>query len=131
MSPDGASHTKLKAFLQECMDVVGVEDTSQLLSALRKYRRDQDIIKNICILSEKVTEFRKALQNVVDAANPIVDGVMAAAAVGTPRRSGGSNPGKKGMITEKWRKERESESASIHHPSSHIAPSNKLRLDDE
>ena len=29
---DVASYTKVKAFLQECMDVVGVEDQSQLLS---------------------------------------------------------------------------------------------------
>ncbi len=30
---DVESYTKVKAFLQECMDVVGVEDKSQLLSA--------------------------------------------------------------------------------------------------
>ena len=33
VNPDVASYTKVKAFLQECMDVVGVEDKSQLLSA--------------------------------------------------------------------------------------------------
>ena len=33
---DVASYTKVKSFLHACMDVAGVEDESQLLSALKK-----------------------------------------------------------------------------------------------
>jgi hypothetical protein len=55
VSPDLSSYTKLKAFLQECMDVVGVEDASQLLSALKSIVINQDKIRNVLILSEKVT----------------------------------------------------------------------------
>ena len=65
------------------MDLDGVEDESQLLSALNKYRDDQDKIKNIHIFSEKVTESNQALHDSVDAASPILGEVMAAAAVGT------------------------------------------------
>jgi hypothetical protein len=82
-------------------------------------------------LSEKVTESRKTLKDVVDAANPILGGVLAASVVGISGRASGSSLGKKRRMKEKWRKERESESASIHNPSSHTAPSKKLRLDDE
>jgi len=38
------------------MNVARVEDVSQLLSALRKCRDDQDKIKNVPNLSEKVIE---------------------------------------------------------------------------
>ena len=33
MTPDVASHNKVMAFLQDCMNVVGIEDESRLLSA--------------------------------------------------------------------------------------------------
>ena len=56
MTPNVESYAKVKAFLQECMDVGGVEDESQLLSAFKKYRDDQDKLTNVVILSEKVTE---------------------------------------------------------------------------
>ena len=89
-------------------------------------------------MSEKVAEGRertnhaeKAFQDSVTAHNFILCGVLAAAVVGTSRRIGWSNVGKKRRMKEKWRKERESESTSIHHPSSHTAPSKKLRLDYE
>ena len=36
VTSDVASYTKVKAFLQECMAVAGVEDESQLLSELKK-----------------------------------------------------------------------------------------------
>jgi hypothetical protein len=52
VNPDVASYTKVKAFLQECMDVAGVEDSSQLLSALNKYME----VMNVVILRAKVTE---------------------------------------------------------------------------
>jgi hypothetical protein len=59
------------------------------------------------------------LQNAVDAAYPILGGVMAAVVVGTSRRTGGSNIGKKRRMKEKWKREKQSESASIHYTSSH------------
>ena len=71
------------------------------------------------------------MHDAVDAANPILGGVLAAAVVGTSRRYGMSSMGKKRRMKEILRKERESESAYMHHPSSHTAPSKKLRLDDE
>ena len=52
MTPDVTSYTKVKALLQECMDVVGVEDESPLLSALKKYSE----IMNVVNLRAKVTE---------------------------------------------------------------------------
>jgi hypothetical protein len=131
VTPDVASYTKIKAFLQECMDVVEVENESQLLSALKRCRDDQDKIRNVLILSEKVTESQQALHDALDAANHILGGAMAAAAVRTSRRTGGSNPGRKRRWKEKWRKERQSESASIHHLSSHTAPPKKPRLDHD
>ena len=138
VSPDVSSDTKLKDLIQECMGVAGDEDVSQLLSTFKKYREHQDTITNVLILSEKVTkdqertnQAKKALQDAVVAANLVLDGVMAAAVVGTSRRTGGSNMGKKRRMRDKWRKERQSELASIYHPSSHTAPSKKLRLDDD
>ena len=53
---DVASYTKVKAFLQECMDVDGVEDESQLLSALKWCGDDQEKITNVVILRAEVTE---------------------------------------------------------------------------
>jgi hypothetical protein len=35
VSPDVSSYTKLKNFVQECMDVAGVEDASKVLSAFK------------------------------------------------------------------------------------------------
>ena len=131
MTPDGASYTKVKAFLQECMDVVGVDNESQLLSALKKCRDDQDKIRKVVILSEKVTECKEALQDAVDAANPILGGVMMAAAVASSGRTGGSNPGKKKRWREKCRREKQSESTSIHQPSSHNGPPKKQRLEHD
>ena len=113
------------------MDVVGVEEASQLLIALRKYKDEEYKIKNVLILCKRVTESRQTLQDAVDDANRISGGVFAAAVVGTSRRTDGSNMGKKRRMKEKWRKGMESESASIHHPSSHTDLSKKLRLDDE
>ena len=92
MTPDVASYTKVKAFLQECMDVVGVEDESQLLSAFIKYRT----VMNVVILRAKVTETQQELQDAVDAANNVLGGVLAAADVGTSVRFGGSNMNKRG-----------------------------------
>jgi hypothetical protein len=131
VTPDVASYTKVKAFLQECMDVASVENQSRLLSAFKKCRDDQDKIRNVLILSEKMTKSQQALQDAVDAANLILGGVLAVAAVGTSGRTSGSNPGRKRRMTDKWRKERQSELASIHHPSSHIAPPKKTRLDHD
>ena len=71
MSPDVASYTKVKAFLQECMGVDGVEDESHLLSALKKYMDNEDKIRNALVLSEKVHEAKQALQDAVDFASPI------------------------------------------------------------
>jgi len=126
VTPDVAPYTKVKAFLQECMDVAGVKDESQLLSALNKYR---DIMK-VVILMAKVTETQHELQEGVDDANPILGGVLAAADVGTSRRTVGSNPGKRRRNRDKWRKESQSESATIHHPSSYPPPK-KPRLDHD
>ena len=58
MSHDVASYTKLKTFFQECIHIDGVEDASQLLSAFKNYRDDQDKIRNVLILSEKVSLLR-------------------------------------------------------------------------
>jgi hypothetical protein len=44
VTPDVSSNNKFKDLLQECMDVDGVEDASQLLSAFKKYREHQDKI---------------------------------------------------------------------------------------
>ena len=82
-------------------------------------------------MSEKVIESKQALQDVVDTASPILGEVLAAAVVGTSRRTSGSNPGRKRRMRDKWRKERQPESASIHHPSLHTAPPKKPRLDDD
>jgi hypothetical protein len=128
VSPDVTSYTNLKASLQECMDVAGVEDASQLLSSLIKCRDDQDKIKNVVILSEKVTETQQAMQDAVDAANLILGGVLAAAVVETLGRIGGSNPDRKRKMRDKWRKERQYESAIILNPSSHIAPPKKVTV---
>ena len=125
MTPDVASYTKVKAFLQECMHGAGVEDESQLLSALNKYRE----IMNVVILRAKVSQTQKKLQDAVDAANLVLGGVMAAADVGTSKRSGGSNPGRRRRNRDTWMKEKQSDSASIHHTSSHTAPPKKPRLD--
>ena len=38
------------------MDVDGVDNESQLLSALKQFRDDQDKIRNVVILTEKVTK---------------------------------------------------------------------------
>ena len=72
------------------MDVAGVEDESQLLSALRKYTEHQYKIRNILILSDKVTQDQErtyqtktALQDAVPASNLVLGGVLAAAVVGT------------------------------------------------
>ncbi len=109
--------------MQECIDVVGVEDESQLLSALKKYRE----IMNVVILRAKVTETQQELHDAVDAANLVLVGVLAAADVGTSGRSGGSNPNKRRRNRKRSMKEIQSESASIHHPSSHTAPLKKPR----
>jgi hypothetical protein len=58
VSHDVASYTKLKTFFQECIHIDGVEDASQLLSAFKNYRDDQDKIRNVLILSEKVSLLR-------------------------------------------------------------------------
>ena len=79
----------------------------------------------------KVTETQNELSDAFDAANPILGGVLTAADVGTSRRTGGSNPGRRWRNRDKWRKESQSESASIHHPSSHIAPPKKPRIDQD
>jgi hypothetical protein len=55
VTPIVLSGTKLKDLIQGCMVIAGVEDTSQLLSALKKYREHQDKIRNVHILSVKVT----------------------------------------------------------------------------
>jgi hypothetical protein len=102
VTPDVASYTKVKAFLQECMDVDGVEDESQLLSAFKQYRE----IMNVVILRAKAAETQQKLHDVVDAANPILGGVLAAADVGTSRRTGGSNPGKRRRNRDKWREKK-------------------------
>ena len=91
MSPYVALYTKVKESLQECMDVAGVEDESQLLSALNKYSE----IMNVVILRVKITETQQELHDAADAANHILGGVMAAADVGTSERTGGSNPGRR------------------------------------
>jgi hypothetical protein len=130
VTPDVASYTKVKAFLQECMDGVGVEDESLLLSALKKYRDDQDKIMNVVILRAKVIETQHELHDEIDAANHILGVVLAAADVGTSRRTGGSNPGRRRRNRDKRRNENQSLSASIHHPSSHPPPK-KPRLDHD
>jgi len=43
------------------MAVARVEDASKLLSAVRKCRDDQDKIRNVLILSEKIAKSRQAL----------------------------------------------------------------------
>jgi hypothetical protein len=55
-------------------------------------------------LSYKVTESKQALQDAVDAGNPILGGVQAAASIGTSRRIGGSSMGKKKRMNDKWRR---------------------------
>jgi len=79
-------------------------------------------------LSEKVAEDRertsqaeKALQDAVVAANLVLGGVLTVAVVGTLGRTGGSNMVKKRRMKEKCIREKRSESASIHDPSSHTA----------
>jgi hypothetical protein len=64
-------------------------------------------------LSEKVTEdqertnqTKKALHDAVAAANLVLDGVLASAAVGASGGSGGSTMGKKRRMKEKWRREK-------------------------
>jgi hypothetical protein len=71
------------------------------------------------------------LHDAVDAVHHVLDGVFAATVVGTSGRIGGSNMGKMGRMKEKWRKDKHSESAYVHYPSSHNAPLNQLRLDDD
>jgi hypothetical protein len=73
------------------MDVAGVEDESRLLSVLNNYRE----IMNVVILRARVTVTQQYLYDAIDAANPILGGVMAAADVGTSGRTGGSNPGRR------------------------------------
>ena len=85
---------------------------------------------NVVILRAKVTKTQQELHDAVDAANPIVGGVLAAADGGTSRKTRGSNPGKRRRNRDKWREESQSESASIHHPSSHPPPK-KPRLDHD
>jgi hypothetical protein len=85
---------------------------------------------NVVILRAKVTETHQELQDAVDAANPILDGALAAADGGTSGRTRGSNPGRRRRNRDKWRKESQSESASIHHSSSHPPPK-KPRLDHD
>ena len=70
------------------------------------------------------------MQDAVDAANPILGGVLAVADVRTSGRIGGSNPGSGRRNRDKWRKVSQPESASIHHPSSHPPPK-KARLDHD
>jgi hypothetical protein len=60
VTPDVESYTKVQAFLQECMGVVGAEDESQLPSAFKNCRDDQDKITNVVILSEKLIESQQA-----------------------------------------------------------------------
>jgi hypothetical protein len=130
-TPDVASCTKVKAFLQECMDVAGVEDESQLLSALKKYSEIMKVVK----LRVKVTETVQELQDAVDAANPVLGGVLAAGDGGRSGYSGGSNPGKRRRNRNRLMIERQSESASISQnptrSSTHTAPQKKSRLDPE
>jgi hypothetical protein len=120
---DVALYTKVKAFLQECMDVAGVEDESRLLSALNKYRG----VMNIVILRAKVTETQQELHDAVNAANLVLGGVLTAEDVGTSLRFGGSNLNKR-RRNRKLLKGIQSESASVHHPSSHTDPLKKPRL---
>ena len=82
---------------------------------------------------ERINQAEKALQDAVAVAvaNLVLGGVLAAKDVGTSRRTSGSNMDKKRRLKKNWRREKRSESASIHEPSSHIAPSKKLRLDDD
>ena len=129
VSPDVASYTNVKAFLQECMGVVGVEEESQLLSALKKLRDNEDKIRHVFVFSEKVHESKQALHDAVDVASPILGRVLAAAAAGTSGKTGGSSPGKRRRAKNIWRNEKESESASIHHISSHTAKTPRL-IDD-
>ena len=88
---------------------------------------------NVVILRAKVTKTHKKLHDAVDAANPVLGGVLAAADVGRSGRSGGSNPNKRRRNRHRYPKERQSESASIHpsRPSSHTAPQKKSRLDHD
>ena len=109
------------------MAVAGVEDESQLLSALQKYRE----IMNVVILRVKVTKTQQELQDAVDAANHVLGGVLAEADVGTSVRSGGSNTNKRRRNRNTRMKEIQSELASIHHPSSHTAHLKKPRLDHD
>ena len=80
---------------------------------------------------ERTNQTKKALHDAITAANLVLDGVLAEADVGTSGRSGGSNMGKKRRMKEHGEEKRQSESASVHYPSSRTAPSEKLRLDDD
>jgi len=100
--------------------------------------RHEDKNRNALMLSEKVTkdqertnQTKKALQYAVDAANHVLRGVLAVAVVGTSRRTGTSNMGKKRRMKEKWKRERQSELVSVPYTSLHTAPSKKLRLEDD
>ena len=85
---------------------------------------------NVVILRAKVTETQQELQDVVDAANHVMGGVLAAADAGTSLRSEGSSLNKR-RRSRKRMKEIQSESASIYHPSSHTDPLKKPRLDHD
>ena len=126
VTPDVASYTNVKAFLQECMHVAGVEEESQLLSALKKYRE----IMNVVNLRAKLSESRQELSDAVDAANDILGGPVVAKDGGISGMTGGSNVNKRRRNRNKYSKEKQSES-SIHptRPSSHTAPVKKSRLD--
>jgi hypothetical protein len=126
VTPDVASYTKVKAFLQERMHVAGVEEESQLLSALKKYRE----IMNVVNLRAKLSESRQELSDAVDAANDILGGPVVAKDGGISGMTGGSNVNKRRRNRNKYSKEKQSES-SIHptRPSSHTAPVKKSRLD--
>jgi len=92
--------TKFKDVLQECMEVAGAEDESQVLSAFKMYREHQDEIRDLLILREKVTkdeertnQTKKALQVAVATSNHVLGAVMVAVVVRTLERIGGSSMG--------------------------------------
>ena len=100
MTRDVSLGTKFKDVLQECMEVAGAEDESQVLSAFKMYREHQDEIRDLLILREKVTkdeertnQTKKALQVAVATSNHVLGAVMVAVVVRTLERIGGSSMG--------------------------------------
>ena len=62
---------------------------------------------NVVSLRAKVAETQSELKDAVDAANPILGGLLAAADVGTSGRTGGSIPGRRRSNRDRWMKERQ------------------------